>query len=265
MELENQIEPQVLIDIARKAGDKILEIYHGDTTGWEVRNKADDSPLTLADQLSNEIIDRELKRNFPDIPVISEENKETPYEKRREYQYFWLVDPLDGTREFIKRNGEFTVNIALVKEDVPVAGVVYPPEPGAFYWAIKGKGAYLRENEKQDQLLKASSFHLSGEGLRIVCSRSHLNDATRDFVERFNSPELVSMGSSLKFMLVAGGKAEIYPRIAPTMEWDTGAAQIIVEEAGGKVVNFENDQPLRYNKEVMKNGHFVVYGNVLGY
>lgn len=252
---------QDLTEIARKAGKVILEVYNSDVEHWDVAVKDDNSPLTIADRKANDVICRELEKRYPAIPIISEENKEKPYEERKEYEFFFLVDPLDGTKEFIKRNGEFTVNIALIHKSTPVAGVVYAPVLNKMYYAVEGKGAFVTNGTPVHQL-QVPSYNLADEGLRLVVSRSHMNEETKDFVSQFKNPETVSMGSSLKFMLVAENKADVYPRIAPTMEWDTGAAQAIIQEAGGKVVQFENNTPLEYNKKVLRNGHFVVYGKV---
>ncbi|MEX0967225.1 MAG: 3'(2'),5'-bisphosphate nucleotidase CysQ [Bacteroidia bacterium] len=246
--------------IARKAGAAILEIYDTkNAEDWNVTAKADDSPLTEADRAANKVICDFLRAEY-DYPIISEENKEIPYEERRHYERFWLVDPLDGTKEFIKRNGEFTVNIALIENGYPVLGVVFAPVLDEAYCAATGEGAWM-EKAGEKYFLAASEFSEKDEGLSIVCSRSHLNKETEDFISKYNNPEAVSMGSSLKFMLVAKGEAQLYPRLAPTMEWDTGAAQAIVEEAGGEVLNHETGERLRYNKENLLNPHFVVYGN----
>lgn len=251
-----------LTDICRKAGAAIMEIYDNEAD-FGVQSKADDSPLTIADGRSNEIICQGLKQLVPDFPIVSEENKEIPYEQRKHFHYYWLVDPLDGTKEFIKRNGEFTVNVALVKKNQVVAGVVYAPVTDEMYWAVQGFGAYYQKGQAAPQQLQANSFSESDANLKIVCSRSHLNEATQSFVDQYESPDLVPKGSSLKFLILAQGAAQIYPRLAPTMEWDTAAAQIIVEEAGGKVLNHETKEPLLYNKEVLRNPSFVAYGKVV--
>jgi 3'(2'), 5'-bisphosphate nucleotidase len=172
-----------------------------------------------------------------------------------------LVDPLDGTKEFIRRNGEFTVNIALVKGKDPVMSVVLAPVLDEMYWAVKGLGAFLIKDGETIQL-HAKEFTMEDEGLGVVCSRSHLNEETKAFIDKMNNSVPVSQGSSLKFLILAKGEAHVYPRIAPTMEWDTAAAQMILEAAGGKVVRYEDGQPLQYNKENLTNPYFVAYGNV---
>jgi len=250
-----------VIGIARSAGDRILEIYNDPNVSWEVEAKADDSPLTLADRASHEIIDNGLKKSFPEIPVLSEESSKSEIEDRHNWSLFWLVDPLDGTKEFIKRNGEFTVNIALIEKGIPIMGVVYVPEKDEMYFAEKGRGGFLVASDGQKHQLQSKTYEKGQKGVKIVCSRSHMNEATRTFVSQFNEPELVPTGSSLKFMLVAKGDAHVYPRLGPTMEWDTGAAQCIVEESGGKVVEYPVEaKRLSYNKESLLNPNFLVYG-----
>ena len=247
--------------IAKEAGGIIMDIYDH-ASDIEIQSKADDSPLTVADRKANDHICGQLEKLDPKFPIISEENKAVPYEERSHYEYYWLVDPLDGTKEFIKRNGEFTVNIALIHKGRPILGVVYAPVLQEMYWAAKGNGAHL-EGSNGEQKLESPAFKLGDEGLNIVCSRSHLNDATQAFVDRFKVPNLVPKGSSLKFLLVASGAAHVYPRLGPTMEWDTAAAQIILEEAGGAVINEDTNAPLQYNKEILRNPNFIAYGNVV--
>lgn len=245
--------------IARDAGAAILNIYNN-ADDFGVEQKADDSPLTKADKASNDVIVAGLEQLRFQVPILSEENKEIPYHERKDFDYFWLVDPLDGTKEFIKRNGEFTVNIALVKGNEVVFGVVYVPVSDELFWAAKEQGAYLQQ-KGQDKQLQAASFRMTDAGLKVVASRSHLNDETKAFVDQLNTPELVSKGSSLKLLLVASGAAHLYPRLAPTMEWDTAAAQIVVEEAGGKVLQAGTEEKVIYNKENLLNPHFLVLGN----
>lgn len=247
-----------LINIAQEASDAILHIYQKEED-FGVVNKSDDSPLTRADTASNEVICRRLEQLPLKYPIISEENKESPYSTRKNWTRCWLVDPLDGTKEFIKRNGDFTVNIALVENGEVVLGVVGIPAHDEVYWALRGEGAFQVKNGGEIKL-SAPDFSESEEGLGIVCSRSHLNDETKAFLENYDAPRLVSRGSALKFLLLAKGEAHIYPRIAPTMEWDTGAAQIVLEEAGGEVLVFDTGKPLRYNRENLLNPSFVAYG-----
>ncbi len=248
--------------IAREAGQAIMDIYRKEED-FQVESKDDDSPLTLADRKANDIIVKRLRELEHDFPIVSEENKAIPYSERRTFDYHWLVDPLDGTKEFIKRNGEFTVNIALIHAQRPIVGVVYAPVLDEMYWAARGAGAFLAARGEVEKLT-AAAFRMEEEGLKVVCSRSHLNEATQAFVDQLDHPEKVSRGSSLKFLLLATGQAHVYPRLAPTMEWDTGAAQMVLEEAGGKVVAEDTGKPLAYNKENLLNPHFVAYGKVQG-
>ncbi len=252
--------------IAKKAGDAIMKIYDN-SDDFQVQQKADESPLTIADQAANEVICRGLENLKVKFPIISEENKSIDFQERKKYSHYWLVDPLDGTKEFIKRNGEFTVNIALIKNQRPVLGVVYAPVLDEMYFAVKNEGAFLEKenvtslNSRQATQLHASVFSKKDKDLGVVCSRSHLNEATQNFVDKLDQPELVATGSSLKFLILAKGEAHLYPRLAPTMEWDTAAAQIILEEAGGKVLHAETNEPLLYNKENLLNPHFIASGN----
>lgn len=250
---------KAVADIARRAGDEILRIYGESDFG--VEDKADKSPLTRADQASNEVIVRELSQLELRAPIVSEESKQIPFSERRQYTRFWLVDPLDGTKEFIKRNGEFTVNIALIDTNSPLLSVVYTPVSDDLFWAIRRRGAYRVVNG-QDTRISASTFSLRDQGLKVVASRSHLTEETQAFMDQLHEPEIVSKGSSLKILMLATGEAQLYPRLGPTMEWDTGAAQLILEEAGGRLIDQSTGQPLLYNKESLLNPHFVAYGKV---
>lgn len=254
-EIKEHIEN--LLDIAKRAGDAILEIYTSNDMGIE--SKKDDSPLTKADNAANDIICEGLKNITPNIPIISEENKAIPYEQRKAQSYLWMVDPLDGTKEFIKKNGEFTVNIALIHEQRSIAGVVYAPVLDLMYYAIENEGAYVIQNNEQRKL-SANQFQKTDKHLRIVCSRSHLNDETQLFVDSCSEPDLIAKGSSLKFLIIAEGNAELYPRLAPTMEWDTAAAHIILTESGGKMYQPDGSKIL-YNKENLLNPHFIATAN----
>lgn len=242
---------ELIKETALDAGRAIMEVYDsGDAL--VVDNKADDSPLTMADRAAHERIVARLQDTG--LPVLSEEGRDIPYEERRNWEAFWLVDPLDGTKEFIKRNGEFTVNIALVQEGRPVYGVVYVPATGMMYWGGDSRGAWRRGSDGREKRIHVNS---DGEVYRIVASRSHSNPETELFMKRYPDAEIISMGSSLKFMAVAEGRAQLYPRFGPTMEWDTAAAQAVVEGAGGSV-RTKDGQPLVYNKESLLNPYFVV-------
>ena len=242
--------------IAIEAGIKILEIYEQD---FAVTDKQDGSPLTEADQAAHHHIVDALKSLTPDIPVLSEESARVDYELRRQWQQFWLVDPLDGTKEFVKRNGEFTVNIALIDKNRPVLGVVYAPVTGDIYYAADGVGAFKGKADQKAVPISVGCY--TGGKATVAASRSHAGDALTAFLDAIakkeGTPETLSMGSSLKLCLVAEGKADVYPRLGPTSEWDTAAAQCVVEVAGGKV-NDIGGTALTYNKPSILNPFFIV-------
>jgi 3'(2'), 5'-bisphosphate nucleotidase len=224
----------------------------------EVEYKQDSSPLTLADKKANNIIEDGLNQFSFNLPILSEEGKEIPYEDRKHWEYFWLVDPLDGTKEFVKKNGEFTVNIALIHKDTPVLGVVYAPALGICYWAKKDKGAF---KDGQKLPLKAKGHRKT---YRIVASRSHMSYDTQAFIDAIDTDkdtELISIGSSLKICLVAEGEADMYPRLGPTMEWDTGAAHAVVSESNSELQSYSGGKYLKhkYNKKCLLNQWFVVH------
>lgn len=247
------IDVMEVLKIAKQAGEAIMTVYGRE---FSVEEKEDKSPVTEADLKAHTVIYEALQERWPEIPVLSEEGRSTPYEERCSWEWLWVVDPLDGTKEFIKKNGEFTVNIALVHQRKPVLGVVVAPALGMSYWAKVDKGAF-REVAGDIQQLPCQK---RPEGVtRVVASRSHMSEETREFIEKLDGKvELVSMGSSLKLCLVAEGSAEVYPRLAPTMEWDTAAAQAVIEVAGRSVVAWESGEPLVYNKPDLLNPWFVV-------
>lgn len=249
----NQINIQEIVAIAKEAGNAIMKIYRQD---FKVEYKQDESPLTLADKNAHDIIQVGLNQRSINIPILSEEGKDIPYEQRKEWVYFWLVDPLDGTKEFVKKNGEFTVNIALIHKDVPVLGVVYAPVLDICYWAKKGDGAF-KNNQKLPLNTKKQK-----QTYKIVISRSHMSNDTQAFIDTIDENkaiELISIGSSLKICLVAEGEADIYPRLGSTMEWDTGAAHAIINEMGKSIVQYnQNQQALIYNKKNLLNPWFIV-------
>ena len=250
----NQIDIQDIVTIAKEAGDAIMQIYKQDL---EVEYKQDNSPLTLADKKANVIIETGLNKLSVNFPILSEEGKEIPYEDRRHWEYFWLVDPLDGTKEFVKKNDEFTVNIALIHKDTPVLGVVYAPALDVCYWAKQDEGAF-----KDGQKLPLKTENQRNT-YKIVASRSHMSDETQVFIDGIDTDkekELISIGSSLKICLVAEGEADIYPRLGKTMEWDTGAAHAIACEASFSLNRYDNfvySEQL-YNKNKLLNDWFVV-------
>ncbi len=243
---------------AIQAGKKILKIY--ESGDFYIESKSDNSPLTLADKASHKTTVRFLEQTG--LPILSEEGGDISYNERKNWEYFWLIDPLDGTKEFIKRNGEFTVNISLINGQRGILGVVYAPVLGELYFAVRGEGSF-KEIDGKKTSINVNSFKLSDPNLNVVASRSHLNQDTEDFLKKLDSPAIVSKGSSLKLLMVADGSADLYPRYAPTMEWDTAAAQIIVEEAGGKVLQKDSFRPVKYNKENLLNPHFLVSGKEL--
>ncbi len=272
-----------VLTAAFKAGEAILDIYESSDFG--IQNKEDNSPLTIADRKSHEIIENYLSNNVPknllmdkSLPFLSEEGKAVPYEERKSWEYYWLVDPLDGTKEFIKRNGEFTVNIALIHKDEPVLGVVYVPVTGICYYSAEGVGAYKIEvNEKTESILENADIDIfieksiklpikalspKNNSITVVASRSHMNAETENFIEKLKEKhdkvELITAGSSLKLCLVAEGRAGIYPRLGPTMEWDTAAAHAVVKGAGKDVFVYNSRNVLAYNKENMLNPYFLV-------
>jgi 3'(2'), 5'-bisphosphate nucleotidase len=246
-----------VIEISRLASDAIMEIYN--KNDFKVVYKGDDSPVTIADYTSNKIINEALSKLTPDIPIISEENEETPFEIRKNYTYCWLVDPLDGTKEFVGRNGEFAVNIALIYQNCPILGVVWVPVTEGGYYAVKGQGSFYFKNNVEKQI-HCSRFKITDKGLKVPISRSFLTKQTKDLINHFDTPQLLPLGSALKFIQIAEGKADIYPRIGTTMEWDTAATQIIVEEAGGQIIDLYTKTSLTYNKPSLYNPDFVAHG-----
>lgn len=251
-----KVDMDKLVGIAEQAGQAILEVYHRE---FEVEEKDDKSPLTEADLAAHRLIVSELEKLEPKLPVLSEESAKIPFEERRNWLRYWLVDPLDGTREFIKRNGEFTVNIALIEAGKPICGVVHVPVTDTSYFGCKNEGAYKRESHGRTEAITVANQR--EHPLRVAGSRSHAGDSLQRFLDKVGPHEIVSMGSSLKLCLVAEGRADIYPRLGPTSEWDTGAAQAVVEAAGGKVTGLDM-KPLRYNhKDSLLNPHFLVFGD----
>ncbi len=258
------------LNAAIRAGEKILEVYNDPESDFSVERKADNSPLTIADKMSHEIIAGFLKDS--DYPVLSEEGKEIAFDDRKNWQKFWLVDPLDGTKEFIKRNGEFTVNIAFVENGNPVMGVIYVPVARTLYFGQAGMGAWKMEladlgAELTIGALKERSVKIpatdSERKFTAVGSRSHSNEETvayfKKLEEEHGKIEIISKGSSLKICMVAEGSADVYPRFGPTMEWDTAAGHAIAVAAGKNVTLADQKIPLKYNKENLLNPFFIVH------
>jgi 3'(2'), 5'-bisphosphate nucleotidase len=246
------LAPRV-VTLAREAGHAILRVY--EEIDPVVELKADKSPLTHADLASHHIILNGLARLSPDWPVLSEESAEAPFEQRRSWPYFWMVDPLDGTKEFLSRSGEFTVNIALIEGNAPILGVVFAPALDRMYFAARSMGAYTADGEAVTQIRTQPAMDGT---VRAMVSRSHRGQDEN--LERFTGDaekcEFIAMGSSLKFCLIAEGGADVYPRLGPTMEWDTAAAQCILEQAGGRVTDLAGNV-LRYNKPALTNPSFL--------
>lgn len=246
-----------LVDLMPEIGDAILTIYENFEAG-DQHFKEDNSPLTKADMISNQMICNFLRKDSPEIPIISEENKAESYSTRKNYDWTWMIDPLDGTKEFVNKNGEFTVNIALLKDGVPLAGLVYVPVLKECYTAIKNHGSHKIFNGKKTKL-QCNTFRMKDSELRIVASRSHRNAETEAYLDQFDNPYLILVGSSLKIVRVAEGLADLYPRLGPTMEWDIAAAEIILTEAGGSLLDLDS-KPLQYNKENLLNPFFIAKG-----
>jgi 3'(2'), 5'-bisphosphate nucleotidase len=253
-------ELKALVDpvsaLARQAGAAILEVY---AEKFDVTNKADSSPLTIADLRSHEIIVKGLSTLTPQIPILSEEASDISFEERKQWDRYWLVDPLDGTKEFVSRNGEFTVNIALIDRHSAVLGAVYVPVKDTLYLGVRAQGAYKQVGSQPRIAIRTSSP--ANSPLRLVGSRSHRDSTLDKHLSKLEPCDFVAVGSSLKFCLVAEGMADLYPRFGPTSEWDTAAAQAVVEAAGGAVVKLDG-APLQYNaKPELLNPHFLVFGD----
>ena len=249
----SSILPDV-IKIADEASEKVLHIYQSD---FKVNYKEDHSPITAADIASHDIIVKGLRQISRDIPILSEEGAEIPWEERKKWRRFWLIDPIDGTTDFTQRTGEFTVNIAMIEDGEPVMGVVTAPALKEAFWGIKGEGAHMRDRTGRVHRIRVAE---PKDTLRVVASKNHLNEETRAFIDTLGAHETVQAGSSLKFCRIAEGHADIYPRMGPTSEWDTAAAHAVLVAAGGKVQTPEG-QPLVYGKENILNPNFIAAGN----
>ncbi|GGE57738.1 3'(2'),5'-bisphosphate nucleotidase CysQ [Streptosporangium jomthongense] len=249
----SSILPKV-IKVADEASEKVLHIYQSD---FKVSYKEDESPITAADVASHEIIVKGLRNISPDIPILSEEGAQAPWEERKHWRRFWLIDPIDGTRDFTQRTGEFTVNIAMIEDGVPVMGVVTAPALKEAFWGIKGEGAHKRDRTGQVHRIRVAEPKATR---RVVASKNHMNDETRNFIRALGPHRTVQAGSSLKFCRIAEGHADLYPRMGPTSEWDTGAAHAVLLAAGGNVYTLDGE-PLQYGKEDVLNPYFIAVGN----
>ncbi|MCG8616846.1 MAG: 3'(2'),5'-bisphosphate nucleotidase CysQ [Desulfobacterales bacterium] len=265
--MDNKTLLSTAIQAAYNAGNAILKIYNSESE-LEVERKSDDSPVTIADKAGHSCICKYLETTG--LPILSEEGKDIPFKERSEWKTFWMVDPLDGTKEFIKKNGEFTVNIALIQHNNPIMGVIWVPVKQILYFGEQTLGAYkisgINALPADMDTLISEQYKLPKNEIRdeyvVVASRSHLSDDTIDFIKnlkkKHNPVTTTSMGSSLKLCLVAEGKADIYPRFAPTMEWDTAAGQAIVQASGKTVIDYDTSMTMRYNKENLLNNWFIV-------
>ncbi|MBW2998575.1 3'(2'),5'-bisphosphate nucleotidase CysQ [Candidatus Woesearchaeota archaeon] len=251
-----KIDINIIKEIALEAGKEVMKIYQKD---FKVEYKNDASPLTEADLAANDIIVRALQANYPSIPILSEETKHAPYEERKSWDKFWLVDPIDGTKGFVMKNGEFTINIALIENGTPTVGAVYIPVSKILYYS-DGESSFKQIGEAEP--FKITVREIPKDKITVVGSKNHMNKETEDFVSKlsqeFGEAEFVSTGSSIKLCWVADGTADFYPRLGPTCEWDTGAAHAVVKGAGGKVLQFGTDKELVYNKENLLNPFFIV-------
>tara|TARA_B100000029_G_C17482749_1_gene926121 strand:- start:487 stop:1287 length:801 start_codon:yes stop_codon:yes gene_type:complete len=241
-----------VVEISKKASRSILEIYEEELSEYEI--KSDSTPLTQADISSHRIIDKGLKKITPEIPILSEEGSNIPFEVRSNWGEYWLIDPLDGTKEFIKRNGEFTVNIALIRNNKPIFGVINIPVENQIYWGAKGLGSYVIDNDKEPRKIQVNTRN--NKKIRILTSRSHAVNENL-ILKKLENYEIVRAGSSLKFCLIASGIADIYPRFGPTSEWDIAAGHAILESAGGIIVDM-NKKQIEYNKKASYiNNNFI--------
>lgn len=253
-QLPSLVDP--LVEACRQAADAILEIYARD---FEVETKADDSPLTQADVASHESLILALEKLTPGIPILSEEGRDIPWETRRNWEELWLVDPLDGTREFVKKNGDFTINLALIQGHEAVLGLVAIPVTGDIYVGIRGQGAYRLD--RNGERTPVQTRRPAREVPVVIGSRSHSNQRTLDYFKALGEHQVMSRGSALKFCVVAEGQADLYPRLGPTSEWDTAAGHAVVEAAGGRVTRADG-RPLLYNaEEDILNPEFLVIGD----
>lgn len=266
--MENSTLLVIAIRAALKAGEAIMEIYETGDFGVEI--KSDKSPLTIADVRSHGIIDHHLFGT--EIPILSEEGKDIPYKFRKDWKRIWIVDPIDGTKEFIKRNGEFTVNIALIEDGKPVLGVIYVPATKVLYFGSSGEGSFKAEDvsmsdDMDDIRMKSNRLPIENQKAvyTVVASRSHMSTETKDFIgkleEQHGKAEIISKGSSLKICMVAEGQADCYPRFAPTMEWDTAAGHAIASAAGCSFIDWDTKEEMKYNRENLLNNWFLVCSN----
>lgn len=251
-----------ILNMLRKAGEVILHYYKNDEKSLETQLKTDNTPVTIADTASNDIIYNFLKSSYPDIPIISEETEIDSYEIRSQWDYVWLIDPLDGTKEFLDKTDEFAINLALVGHGKAILGFIYLPVFKEMYYAVKDQGAFEIKNGIKSQI-SVSRFNLQQKGIKVVSSRSYMDINTSSYIDVLDAPEMIKLGSSLKFVSIAKGESDYYPRMIHIMEWDTAAGQIIIEEAGGSLVDSQTGLPLAYNKSTMVNPTFIASGKII--
>jgi 3'(2'), 5'-bisphosphate nucleotidase len=251
-------EIETLLQLAKAAGKAILSVY---SRQFEVTIKSDASPLTEADTISNTIITEGLQHHFPGIPILAEESRLIPYPQRKEWEHFWLVDPLDGTKEFIKKNGEFTINIALIHQTTPIFGLIHTPVKQTIYYTVPQKGVYKNFPDGTTQRV-TPVYHREPGQLILIGSRSHGREELQAFTatmkKKYTKVDLICAGSALKFCLLVEGQADIYPRFTPTMEWDTAAGHALVNAIGKQIYTFDSDKLLTYNKQDLRNPWFIV-------
>lgn len=264
--VEQNIDIEIINSIAVDAGKIILEIYNESSENFDISKKADDSPLTKADIAANNFIVKNLTKHYPNIPIISEENKSENFEVRKNWNHCWLVDPLDGTKEFIKRNGEFTVNIALIENGNPILGVVYAPDLDLLYYCDEAQsGSYKCQDGKCEKLKVINTNYLDLDEIKVVASRSHFSEPVKNFIDNLEKQNkkiaLKESGSSLKICMIADGSADVYPRLAPTMEWDTAAAHAVLLGVGKNLLQTDEtlaqSEPVIYNKKNLLNPWFI--------
>ncbi len=246
--------------IAIDAGRIILDIYNSQFQNT-IEKKSDDSPVTIADKKANAYIVEQLSALTPQLPIIAEESEEIPYELRKAFEEYWIVDPLDGTKEFIDGNGQFTVNIALMKNNVPVLGVVYVPTKDSLYWAAEGHGAYVSSKGETKQIFCNKEF--DKKNIKVLLSGSHSHPKEKEYLKKFDNPVIERIGSSIKFMKIAEGYADVYFRFTMTKEWDIAASHIILKEAGGIIKNIDDNTEMKYGKPTLINPGLVVHSNNL--
>ena len=259
MNYKSQLFLKDFINLIKKCNTTVLNIYQ---QPFDFEYKKDQTPVTKADLKCNELICSFISKNYltQDTIIISEENKNIPYQERKNKKFVWLIDPIDGTKEFLKKNGEFTINIALCQDNIPVFGIVSIPDKDEIYYGIKDIGSFSIKNKETSKLIiKDKKIDYNQEQIKIIASSSHINDKTKEYIELFTNYQIINVGSSIKFLYIADNKADLYPRLSPTSEWDTCAAHAVVKYAGGNVINFDSKKELMYNKECLLNPDFLVY------